>query len=135
MPDIKAFFRTPAPSTFLDCSTLLSLVSHLIYSSSWQIIHDFGISNILGFPTQFRLHTASCNGLSRPTCRDIPERLLATAAFLSYRCMIPQPFLVALTVKSEPLLKLLNSTALLGLTLVFSFIYITLLSLMVSLTG
>lgn len=88
----------------------------------WVLQHNLGFT-----------FTAWCNGLSRPTCSDIPEWLLASAAFLSYRCATPQPFLVALTFKPDLLLKFLSSTAWLGLTLVLS--YITFLFVMVSLTG
>jgi hypothetical protein len=61
MSDVKVLFRTPTPSSFLDCNTILSLGLHLLPVSSFsqQVAHHFGISNTLGSPRQYRFHLYS----------------------------------------------------------------------------
>ena len=61
MSDVKMFFRSPTPFSFVDCNTLLSLglVPLPVSSSPWQVSHGSGISNILGSPRQSRLHLHS----------------------------------------------------------------------------
>lgn len=58
MSDVKALFIFPTPFSFVDCSTLLSLVLvlYLLCSSSPQMSHTSIITNILESPRQFRLH-------------------------------------------------------------------------------
>lgn len=76
--DVKALFRSPTPFSFVDCSTLLSLglLPHPVSRFLRLVYHDSGIANIMGFPG-FTL-TASCNGLSGPSCRDVPDTHLAS---------------------------------------------------------
>ena len=46
--------------------------------------------------------TASCNGLSGPPCRDIPDTHLVSATLLSHGRRFLNSFLLFLTLKPEP---------------------------------
>ena len=106
VPDVKMLFRSPRPFSFADCSTLLScgLVPLPVSSSPWQVSHNSGISNILGFPRQSRLQLhSSGNGLSdSPPFRDTHDTCLASAPFCKHRGKFHNPFMLFLTLKPEP---------------------------------
>ena len=104
MSDVKKLFRSPTPFSFVDCSTLLSLglVPLPVSSSPQQVSHDSGISNISGLQGNPGFtFPASCNGLSRPLCRDIPNTHLTSATFLSCRGRFHMAFFLSLTLKSH----------------------------------
>lgn len=56
--NVRARFRLPSPSSFVDHSALLSpwLVPLLVSSSPWQVAHSSGNPNISGPPTQSKFH-------------------------------------------------------------------------------
>ena len=71
--DIKAFFKTPTPFSFVDGNQQnysLELVPHTVCSSPWQVYNDSDITNILGVSSKMQaspsqLHTIA--SLDTPT--------------------------------------------------------------------
>lgn len=62
-------------------------------SSVWQMSHRSGMPNILGSPTQSRLHfTVLQNGLSGPPWRDFPDTFPAAGALLNCGGRFHSPF-------------------------------------------
>ena len=61
MSDVKTFFRSQTPFSFVDCNKLLSLGLVRLPANrfSWQVFHVSGISNILGSPRLPRFHLHS----------------------------------------------------------------------------
>ena len=61
MCDVKALFRCPISFNFVDCNTLLflGLIQLPVNSSPQQVYHCSGTANILGSPSQSKLHLHS----------------------------------------------------------------------------
>lgn len=96
----KVLFRSPTPYSFVDYNMHLSLglISTPVYNS-WEVFHDSGVCSILGSPTQSSFHTVSFLGIHAGTSLIV---CLASAAFLSFRGRLHNPFLVSLTLKPDP---------------------------------
>lgn len=59
MSNIQKFrwvFRFSTPPSFAGCNTFLSWVSYSVCSSPWQKSHSSGVSDMLAFPKQSKLH-------------------------------------------------------------------------------
>lgn len=98
MSDVKVHFRL-TPFSFVDSNVLLSdSAPHL------QFFLDF-IPCLASWHLQGKPNftfSASCNSFSRPSCRDIPDICLASAALISCRGRFYNLFLRSLTLKPEP---------------------------------
>lgn len=106
---LRWLFLSFAPSSFVNCSTLLSLelVPHPLCSSHW---HASALSHILRFPTQSRFHLHSF--MQWPSGRDYPVTCLVFVAFLYHGGRLHNPFPVSfLALNPEPCSQILLPAA------------------------
>ena len=104
MCDVRLFFRSPTPYSFVYFNTLFSLrlVPIPVGSFSHQASHDCGSSIILGQPRKARFtFTKSHNGCSELPCRDSPAMFLSLGTFLNHGGKFHYPFLIYLTLKQN----------------------------------
>lgn len=81
---MSELFRSPAPFSFVDCSTHLSLglFLFLVCSSSWQGSHNSGITNILGSLMKSGFTSQLATVASGPPYRDNPLYIPAACLWI-----------------------------------------------------
>lgn len=100
MPDVKILSRSPAPTSFVNCNTIISfgMVPHLVYSFPQEVFHSSASPTFLGTLVKSRTHLHSLMQ-ERTLCKGTPDICLASLAFLSLRGRFHYPFLVSKAAK------------------------------------
>lgn len=96
----KVSSHYPTPFSVVDCNTFfLSLSSDILERYSMALVSpkSCSLQANLGFT-----FAASHIGLCEPPCRDTPATFLALVSFLSQRGRFHNPFILSLTLKSDP---------------------------------